>query len=78
MSGIGSLITGLIGGGGIVAIVLSLPTIGPLHLRAVLSQDMYLAGSLLLFSCFLSLLGFLISDILLVLVDPRITYYKNA
>ena len=78
VSGLGSLITGILGGGGIVAIVLSLPTIGPLHLRAVLSQDMYLAGSLLLFSGLLSLMGFLISDILLVLVDPRIRYEKGA
>ena len=74
VSGIGTLITNIIGGGGVVAVVLSLPTLGPLHLRSILTQDMYLAGSLLLFSCFLSLIGTLISDILLVLVDPRIGF----
>ena len=77
VSGLGGLITAILGGGGVVAIVLSLPTIGPLHLQSVLSQDMYLAGSILLFSCFLSLIGILLSDILLVLVDPRIKYVKR-
>jgi len=77
VSGLGGLITAILGGGGVVAIVLSLPTIGPLHLQSVLSQDMYLAGSILLFSCFLSLIGILLSDILLVLVDPRIKYAKR-
>jgi peptide/nickel transport system permease protein len=78
VSGLGTLITAILGGGGVVAIVLALPTIGPLHLRAVLSQDMYLAGSILLFSCLLSLIGILVSDILLVLVDPRIRFTKKV
>lgn len=77
VSGIGTLLTNIIGGGGVVAVVLSLPTLGPLHLRSILTQDMYLAGSLLLFSCFLSLIGTLISDILLVIVDPRIRFGKT-
>ena len=77
VSGLGTLITAILGGGGVVAIVLALPTIGPLHLRAVLSQDMYLAGSILLFSCVLSLIGILVSDILLVVVDPRIRFTKK-
>lgn len=76
VSGIGTLITNIIGGGGVVAVVLSLPTLGPLHLRSILTQDMYLAGSLLLFSCVLSLIGTLVSDVLLVMVDPRIRYGK--
>jgi len=77
VSGLGGLITQIFGGGGIVAIVLALPTIGPLHFRALLSQDMYLAGSLLLMSCVLSLIGILTADILLVLIDPRIKYERQ-
>ena len=78
VSGLGVLITAILGGGGVVAVVLALPTIGPLHLRAVLSQDMYLAGSILLFSCVLSLIGVLVADILLVLVDPRIRFTAKS
>ena len=56
----------------IVAIVLSLPTAGPLLLQSLMSQDMYLAGAFVLLICTLTLVGSLISDILLALVDPRI------
>ena len=56
----------------IVAIVLSLPTAGPLLLQSLMSQDMYLAGAFVLLICALTLIGSLISDILLALVDPRI------
>jgi peptide/nickel transport system permease protein len=62
----------LISGAAIVSVVLSLPTTGPLMLSALLSQDMYLAGSFLLLLTLLSLIGTLISDILLALLDPRI------
>lgn len=56
----------------VTAIVLNLPTLSPILLRALLSQDMYLAGALILFMGFLTMMGTLISDILLAWVDPRI------
>ena len=74
ISTIGWILPGLISGGTIVAIVLSLPTVGPLLYRALLSQDMYLAGSLLMLLCALTIVGTFISDILLVWLDPRIRF----
>ena len=68
----------LISGGTITAIVLGLPTAGPLMLRALLTQDTYLASSILLFLTMLTLLGTTISDILLVLVDPRIRMERST
>jgi peptide/nickel transport system permease protein len=62
----------LISGQLIVATVMSLPTIGPLLLRALLSQDMFMAGSIVLILTTLTLIGVLISDIVLALMDPRI------
>ncbi|MBN1866833.1 ABC transporter permease [Candidatus Sumerlaeota bacterium] len=62
----------LISGSTIVAIVLSLPTMGPMYLRALQTQDMFLAGTFLLFLSTMLLLGNLIADILLALADPRI------
>ena len=56
----------------IVATVMNLPNIGPLLLRALVNQDMYLAGSILLIYCFLTIIGTLISDVLLAWLDPRI------
>jgi ABC-type dipeptide/oligopeptide/nickel transport system permease component len=72
ISGIGGLFPGLISGGAIVSIVLTLPTIGPLMLDALRDQDMYLAGSLLMLLNALSVLGTLVSDLLLLWLDPRI------
>ena len=51
---------------------MSLPTVGPLLLRALLSQDMYMAGSIVLILTTLTLIGVLISDIVLAAMDPRI------
>tara|TARA_B100000315_G_C14455343_1_gene531122 strand:+ start:15 stop:977 length:963 start_codon:yes stop_codon:yes gene_type:complete len=68
----------LISGGTITAIVLGLPTAGPLMLRALLTQDTYLASSILLFLTTLTLLGTMISDILLVVVDPRIRMERST
>ena len=62
----------LISGQLIVAYVMSLPTIGPLLLRALLTQDMYMAGSIVLILTTLTLIGVLISDIVLAAMDPRI------
>ncbi len=74
VSTIGWLLPQLISGAAIVAIVLSLPTTGPLLLQALRSQDMYLAGSFLMLLATLTVIGTLISDILLALLDPRIRY----
>ena len=56
----------------VVATVLSLPTIGPMLLRALTNQDMFLAGAIVLIYCMLAIVGTLISDILLAWLDPRI------
>jgi peptide/nickel transport system permease protein len=62
----------LVGGVIIVAVVLNLPTIGPLLLRALLAQDMYMAGAIVMIISILTIVGTLISDILLAVLDPRI------
>lgn len=72
VSGIGSLFPRLVSGGAIVAIVLSLPTIGPLMLSSLLMEDTYMAGSLLMVLSLLGVLGTLVSDLLLLALDPRI------
>ena len=72
VSTIGWYLPQLFSGSLIVATVMNLPNIGPLLLRALQSQDMYLAGSILLIYCALTIIGTLISDILLALLDPRI------
>ena len=72
VSTIGWVLPGLVSGGAIVAIVLSLPTVGPLLYRALLSEDMYLAGTLVMFLGILTIVGTFISDLLLMVVDPRI------
>jgi len=72
LSTIAWLLPNLISGSVVVAIVLNLPTAAPLLLQALMAQDMYLAGAFVLLICALTLVGSLISDILLALVDPRI------
>lgn len=72
ISTIAWLLPNLVSGSIIVAIVLSLPTAGPLLLQSLMSQDMYLAGAFVLLICALTLIGTLISDILLAIADPRI------
>ena len=69
---IGSLLPAIISGAEITAIVLSLETTGPMLIRALQAQDMYLAGSFLMFLAFLTVIGVLISDIALGILDPRI------
>lgn len=69
---IGSLLPAIISGAEITAIVLSLETTGPMLIRALQAQDMYLAGSFLMFLAFLTVIGVLISDIALAFLDPRI------
>ncbi|MCZ6722618.1 MAG: ABC transporter permease [Gammaproteobacteria bacterium] len=69
---IGNLLPTVISGAEIVAVVMSLPTTGPILLAALQSQDMYLAGSFLMFLALLTVFGVLVSDISLALLDPRI------
>lgn len=74
ISTIGLLLPALISGEAIVSVVLNLPTTGPLLLRALISQDMYLAGSLIMLLSILTVIGMLLSDLLLAWLDPRIRY----
>jgi peptide/nickel transport system permease protein len=71
-STVGWSLASLISGATLLSVVLSLQTTGPMQLRALMSQDMYLAGSFLLLLSLLTIIGTLISDILLAVVDPRI------
>lgn len=72
VSTLGWELANLISGATLISVVLSLQTTGPLMLRALLSQDMYLAGSFLLLLSLLTVIGTLFSDILLAWMDPRI------
>jgi peptide/nickel transport system permease protein len=72
ISDIGSLLPHVISGAAIVSVVMSLPTTGPMLLDALRSQDMYLAGSFLMFMAFLTVIGVFVSDLALALLDPRI------
>jgi len=76
ISTVGWTLPGLVSGATIVSVVLSLPTTGPLPLNALLNQDMYLAGSFIMMLSTLTVIGTLISDILLAWVDPRIRYER--
>ena len=69
---LGMSLPGLISGQTIVAIVLNLPTVGPMFFQALLQQDMYLAGTILIFLAAMLLVGNLLADILLAWLDPRI------
>lgn len=72
ISTVGWVLPSLISGAVIASVVLNLPTVGPLLLQALQSQDMYLAGAFILLLSTLTLVGTLVSDILLALLDPRI------
>ena len=78
VSDIGSILPAIVSGAEITAIVLSLETTGPLLIRALQSQDMYLAGSFLMFLALLTVIGVLISDIALAMLDPRIRLAGKA
>jgi len=69
---IGNLMPQLVSGSVLVSVVMSLPTIGPILLQALKSQDVYMSGFILMFVSALTLVGMLISDILLAILDPRI------
>lgn len=72
VSGLGNMIAGIFNGSTITAIVLMLPTLGPVLLKALQTQDIYLSGGILLISATLVVAGNLISDLLLAVLDPRI------
>jgi peptide/nickel transport system permease protein len=72
ISTLGWILPHLVSGAVITSIILNLPTAGPLLLQSLLSQDIYLSGAFLLLLCLMTVIGTLLSDILLVLVDPRI------
>ena len=74
LSTVGYTLPTIFSGTAITAIVLNLPTIGPALLSALLSQDMYLAGSLILILSVLTVVGTFLSDVLLAWADPRIRY----
>ena len=72
ISDIGSLLPHVISGAAVVSVVMSLPTTGPMLLEALRSQDMFLAGSFLMFMAFLTVIGVFLSDLALAALDPRI------
>jgi peptide/nickel transport system permease protein len=75
---IGNLLPQVVSGAAVVSIVLSLPTTGPMLLDALRSQDMYLAGSFLMFLALLTVIGVFLSDLALAALDPRIRLEGGA
>ncbi|MFK5953350.1 MAG: hypothetical protein QM498_09860 [Desulfobacterium sp.] len=71
MATLGWELSNIISGAPIIGLVLSLPDTGPLFINALLNQDMYLAGAMILIYCTLVIIGTFLSDILLMIVDPR-------
>ncbi|HEY0522406.1 MAG TPA: ABC transporter permease [Stellaceae bacterium] len=72
ISDIGSILPHLVSSAAVVSVVMNLPTTGPMLLEALRSQDMYLAGSFLMFLAFLTVVGMFVSDLALAALDPRI------
>ena len=77
-STIGWELTAIIAGAPLVSFVLALPDTGPIFLRALLDQDIYLSGAILLMYSTLTILGTFLSDVLLALLDPRIRYGERV
>ncbi len=77
ISNVGLILPTLISGSMIIAIVLQLETLGPQTLKAIMDQDMNLAAGAVFIQCILAVIGILLSDILLSLVDPRIKFEKK-
>jgi peptide/nickel transport system permease protein len=78
VSTLGWLLPAIISGATITSLVLGLPTTGPVLLRALRNQDMYLAGSIVMLLSTLTIIGTLISDLLLLWLDPRVRYESRA
>ncbi len=72
VSGLSGILAAIVSGSTITAIVLNLPTMGPLLLDSLMQQDTYLSGAIILLQCVMVLVGTLLSDMLLVVLDPRI------
>jgi len=72
VSTIGYLLPLIVSGSIIVSVVMSLPTVGPLLLKALIAQDMFLAGTIILLIGLMTVIGTFISDLLLAWIDPRI------
>jgi peptide/nickel transport system permease protein len=77
-STIGWELTAIIAGAPLVSFVLALPDTGPLFLRALLDQDIYLSGAILLMYSTLTILGTFLSDVILAMLDPRIRYGERV
>ena len=75
---IGNILPQVVSGAAVVSIVLSMETTGKMLLEALQSQDMYLAGSFLMFLALLTVLGVLVSDLLLAVLDPRIRLHGGV
>jgi len=75
---IGNLLPQVVSGSVIIAVILDLPTTGPILLEALQSQDTFLAGSFLLFVSLLTVVGMFVSDLLLAVLDPRIRLTGGA
>ena len=78
ISTVGWMLPATISGGTITAMVLSLPTVGPLLFRALRNQDMFLAGTIVMLLGFLTVIGTFVSDLLLMWTDPRIHYERST
>ena len=78
ISTVGWMLPATISGGTITAMVLSLPTVGPLLFRALRNQDMFLAGTIVMLLAFLTVIGTFVSDLLLMWTDPRIRYERST
>ena len=76
ISTVGWILPAIVSGSTITALVLNLPTVGPLMYGALLAEDTYLAGTIILFLCTLTITGTFISDILLAVTDPRIRFER--
>ncbi len=77
ISGIGQLLPSLIGGSVIISVILSLPTLGPILLESIRGQDVYAGGFIILMLGILTIVGVLISDIMLAIIDPRIRMWDS-
>ena len=78
ISTIGWMLPAIVAGETITSIVLSLPTVGPVLFNALMSEDMYLSGSIILMLTTLTVIGTFLSDILLTLIDPRVRYTEKS
>jgi peptide/nickel transport system permease protein len=78
ISGIGGFLPALFSGETIVSMVLGLPTMGPLLFEALSTQDTYLAGSIVMIISMLTVVGVFVSDMLLLVVDPRIKFVRGT